>query len=708
MTARACLFAVFVLLCVSLSGQTILQQNYDTRTYNWARVSGASSNSASADLSSAGAGKAITLRPCPWGLGTNGKAYISGGNGTAEAVAITGLVGSGGAASCVLTVTTANAHSGAYTVGSATNGIQEAVNMVPATNAGATIVMPPGILTQRATVNMVNNGIILRGSSRSGTTLRASTTDLVFFTSTGLGFANYVFEDFALEASTLTLANTSVGFQFTVMSNITWQRLVSNNVWRLFDIDRGNGYTARDIWTFGESNARFYDSTDGVDHIRWVMIDNWRAINMLSWSDQPMIYIGDSASSTIRNVVATFPDRLTRTGIVLDGHSEDMTVDTVSIIQGSIGVHARDVYFSKLDKMDISGTGLANLVCDGCYQVKITNSMFAAAASTGVGSPDMVAFINTLPVATGSNSILGCSFSGNGSYGGDGSAIRIATGMGGPLLITGNTFSNVSWTGAARGVWIQEPAFTGLSITGNTFDAEGPLDITSISNANPMVVTTSSTFAPPRTTGALVYFTGGTGDWAAINAPLYYPVTVIDGTHFSVAVNSSGFAAYGAQAIKYQAVPFDIADVAQFSGIKSIEGNSVEDRRDVPFSRSTSDHWITGRYVKQAEYPSSGSSILIDQVNLANTLTLFQYANDSSGNWAFTWPGDPTVSFNINSLNALTLNDTEVRIGNASGGTVVIPLVNLPSHADNAAATGAGLAVGTLYRTAAGAIMVRF
>ncbi len=62
---------------------------------------------------------------------------------------------------------------------------------------------------------------------------------------------------------------------------------------------------------------------------------------------------------------------------------------------------------------------------------------------------------------------------------------------------------------------------------------------------------------------------------------------------------------------------------------------------------------------------------------------------------------------------------TQVSIGAASGTTAarlevagtsgnVLTLIGLPTYADNAAATTGGLAVGQVYRTSTGALMVRY
>lgn len=99
---------------------------YVTAIYRW-------SQSPVADLSVAGAGKTITLAPCPLGIDTSAGAnkpyyvYIST-QGTPEAALVTGGTCTGGAASGTVIVTTVNAHSAGYTVGSAYAGIQEAIN----------------------------------------------------------------------------------------------------------------------------------------------------------------------------------------------------------------------------------------------------------------------------------------------------------------------------------------------------------------------------------------------------------------------------------------------------------------------------------------------------------------------------------------------------------------------------------------------------
>jgi len=99
---------------------------YVTPSWNW-------SQSPADNLSTAG-NVTIHLSPCPMGVdtGSSSKNYVYSvyiaGTGTAETVPVTGGSCTPGATSGTITVTTANAHSAGYTVGSSSSGIQEAWN----------------------------------------------------------------------------------------------------------------------------------------------------------------------------------------------------------------------------------------------------------------------------------------------------------------------------------------------------------------------------------------------------------------------------------------------------------------------------------------------------------------------------------------------------------------------------------------------------
>lgn len=85
-----------------------------------------------------------TLVPCPLGLAGSDShhwVYLSGGTSTAEAVMITGGTCASGAPSGSITFTAANSHSGAWSITSATAGVQEAINIA---GSGGYVFLPGG------------------------------------------------------------------------------------------------------------------------------------------------------------------------------------------------------------------------------------------------------------------------------------------------------------------------------------------------------------------------------------------------------------------------------------------------------------------------------------------------------------------------------------------------------------------------------------
>lgn len=101
----------------------------------------------------------LTLPQAPLGLNHTDVLhyiYLSGGTGTAEAVKITGGTCTELATACTVTFTNANSHSGAYTVTSATGGIQEALVHV---GSGGAVYAPAGTYLFYAPANVTHNKI---------------------------------------------------------------------------------------------------------------------------------------------------------------------------------------------------------------------------------------------------------------------------------------------------------------------------------------------------------------------------------------------------------------------------------------------------------------------------------------------------------------------------------------------------------------------
>jgi len=108
-----------------LSRNTLTGARYVAAYWNWLQTP-------SDDLGTPGR-NTIHLSPCPMGINTSNNVnapyavYIAG-TGTAEAVPVAGGNCAPGSGAGTITVTTAHAHAAGYTLGSASSGIQEAIN----------------------------------------------------------------------------------------------------------------------------------------------------------------------------------------------------------------------------------------------------------------------------------------------------------------------------------------------------------------------------------------------------------------------------------------------------------------------------------------------------------------------------------------------------------------------------------------------------
>ncbi len=142
----------------------------------------------------AGLQATVTLAPCPMGIDTSSYQmyfmYVQGGGGTAEPVLAQGGTCTPGGASGTVVFTPKYAHSAGYTIGSASSGIQEAINDacglpsgVNSGNPNAHVILPATGATASA---LPVYGSIFAHCSRSlieghGTLLSCSTRDRCMF-----------------------------------------------------------------------------------------------------------------------------------------------------------------------------------------------------------------------------------------------------------------------------------------------------------------------------------------------------------------------------------------------------------------------------------------------------------------------------------------------------------------------------------------------
>jgi len=170
---------------------------YVTSSWNWAQTP--------ADNLATPGNVTIHLSPCPLGLDTTAssnyysyKVYVAG-NGTPEAVPVTGGSCTPGTSSGTITVTTAYAHSAGYTVGSASTGIQEAWNDAWANDLGVSTSGLTGPYVKLASNQQYNvyAAVYLRGRGGvldgAGALIACSTRDRCIYigTTQGRPFVNH-------------------------------------------------------------------------------------------------------------------------------------------------------------------------------------------------------------------------------------------------------------------------------------------------------------------------------------------------------------------------------------------------------------------------------------------------------------------------------------------------------------------------------------
>ncbi len=155
------------------NGTNIGQSGVYSQLFNWSQTPGGSLGVGS---------NVVTLVPVPPGISggaANTYVYLSGGTGAAEACLITGGTAVAGNPSGTIIFSCANTHTGGWTIATATSGIKEALNTIPADggrvwlpagklNIYATIVLGAGTPTTKSEVNSMS--LIGQGAGRGADT----------------------------------------------------------------------------------------------------------------------------------------------------------------------------------------------------------------------------------------------------------------------------------------------------------------------------------------------------------------------------------------------------------------------------------------------------------------------------------------------------------------------------------------------------------
>jgi hypothetical protein len=170
----------------------------------------------------------ITLTPCP--LGVNGAdlghyLYVSGGTGAAEAGLITGGTCTSGLSSGTIIASMAGTHTGAWTIQSATSGIQEAANI----NTSSMVYIKSGNYPLYATVTV--NGTIAFEGDGFNSYIYTTGTNYCAFTSTGNGD---VWESMTLSSASPQIAG-GCGIKLTSSGSNEFARVSYVNFTNLYN-----------------------------------------------------------------------------------------------------------------------------------------------------------------------------------------------------------------------------------------------------------------------------------------------------------------------------------------------------------------------------------------------------------------------------------------------------------------------------------------
>jgi hypothetical protein len=228
--------------------------------FNWSRTIGTKLTDTGGTMATPGPQTLTFSKGVPYGIsGTNTTTYlyISGGTGTAEKVLITGGSAVSGASSGTISFNTAYAHTGSWTIQSASSGIQEAVNLAVANGRGI-VKLPCGGIAVYGPITVDSNcvGIAGQGELNSYITVMSDGWDVITL---GSGFASTKSSNFLRDFSINYTGShtTGWGVKLNAASGSEINHIkISGMPFGIYVIDSGDvQIKSCDIRAFKESSA---------------------------------------------------------------------------------------------------------------------------------------------------------------------------------------------------------------------------------------------------------------------------------------------------------------------------------------------------------------------------------------------------------------------------------------------------------------------
>src|SRR6202162_3594867 len=293
----------------------------------------------------------ITLSPVP--LGINGTdvhhyVYISSGTGTPEACLITGGTAVSGAASGTIVVTCAYTHTGAWTVSTATSGVQECLQdqHTCVISQGSWQIFAPIF----ANVASQANCSLLGLGPQVSVLYRAAgyQDDIILFDETANGGLGMTLKDFTIENGGIPVFNNTAGNAINIKQNTQ----VSS---RIYNVRIHNGYNGLNLAGTGNVVGLI------VDGLEYVQDGSYAA----SYASNAAIICGSSSASvadTILSNIRIWCD-LTQSnplvfGVVLNG------VDGLNICN-SAKLNAQVGLYFNASSRSLTNIYAVNLTLDG-------------------------------------------------------------------------------------------------------------------------------------------------------------------------------------------------------------------------------------------------------------------------------------------------------------------------------------------------------
>jgi hypothetical protein len=447
---------------------------------------------------------AITLTPVPPGVnGSNTRhyLYISGGTGAAEAVLITGGSAVGGSASGAIFVTCANAHTGAWTIGSATSGGQEAIY---STSGPVQVLYPAGNWDMFATLYYPRDAVVVSGVGLALTKLtwqRNIGGDLIYADgpggSGGIGRIGIELRHLSIYSTVIQTAGSALhcfACQYPIVYNVHFE---------------GHSTLFHGIW---------FDQLDFgyVDGVKLLVAQECLRVN-------GTVGVGLRAGLFITNSLLSS----SAVGVHLGGGFGGLYITTTDIIANGIGLLV-DTAFAADHNREIVIDGTTSIDSSGTAGIDLVNGLdngYLGLTGTWIASGQIGIRIRS---AAGPN--LAIVYVGGVVFNHSVAGIQNENDQGAKITVTGTMFRNnaigINQTAGTAGATLNFIT-TGLRFEANTTDISGQTDVYNIALVN------GQNNNVPRGNNRIVWIVGPTAPFSVTGITDNRPgdvVTIYNGT----------------------------------------------------------------------------------------------------------------------------------------------------------------------------------